>query len=72
MENRKNKENFKSIDKKPIFHNVNSNIRLLKITDLYKDVYSPQTGQVVNILRRQNQQIKQKSMANSLLDKERM
>ena len=68
----KSKRNNKSNDKRTTFNNFKPNFKSLKITDLYKDVYSSQTGQAIEILKKQNHQLKQFGVSNSLFDKDKM
>jgi len=68
MENQKNKENFS--ERKSSLNNFNG-FKLLKVSDLYKDVYSSNVGETVNILRMQNQNLKKDTSCNRLLDKDK-
>ena len=68
MENQKNKENFS--ERKSSLNNFNG-FKLLKVSDLYKDVYCSNVGETVNILRMQNQNLKKDTSCNRLLDKDK-
>jgi hypothetical protein len=68
MENQKNKENFS--ERKSSLNNFNG-FKLLKVSDLYKDVYNSNVGETVNILRMQNQNLKKDRSCNRLLDKDK-
>ena len=52
MENQKKKRNSSnSLNKKVTFNSTKSNIKILKVTDLYKDIYSTQTGKTLSVLK---------------------
>ena len=44
----------------------------LKITDLYKNVYSSQTGDAINTLKRQTRLLKQARYCNTIKTNEKM
>lgn len=50
----------------------NRNFRLIKITDLYKDVYSSTTGEAINNLKKHNQFLKMNRLTQSLMARDKL
>ena len=72
MENQKKKRNSSnSMNKKVTFNSTKSNIKILKVTDLCKDIYSTQTGKTLSVLKSNKNQVKQNSLQNKELEKDR-
>ena len=59
------------MNKKVTFNSTKSNIKILKVTDLYKDIYSTQTGKTLSVLKSNKNQVKQNSLQNKELEKDR-